>query len=124
MEESLSAKRSVACPVAVLTGAAAALALLLVSSLVAGAAVYFSPLSETVLSPIALALDGAVALGGGFIAGRRSGRRGLVMGAAVGVILLALMLFLPLSADGGSGPLLKTAVCLPAALIGGVLGVR
>ena len=123
MEESLSAKRNAAYPASILTGAAAALALLLVSSLVAGAVVYFSPLSETVLSPIALALDGAAALSGGFIAGRRSGRRGLVMGAAVGAVLLALMLFLPMSADGG-GSILKAAVGLPAALIGGVLGVR
>lgn len=124
MEESLPGKRSVAYPVAVLSGTAFALAFLLVSSLIAGAAVYFSPLSESVLSPIALALDGASALSGGFAAGRGSGRRGLVMGAAVGVLMLVLMLLLPLSADGGSGPLLKAAVCMPAALIGGVLGVR
>ena len=123
MEESLSAKRNAAYPASILTGAAAALALLLVSSLVAGAVVYFSPLSETVLYPVALVLDGAAALGGGFIAGRRSGRRGLIMGAAVGAILLALMLFLPVPADDG-GSILKAAICLPAALIGGVLGVR
>ena len=122
MEESLSAKRSVAYPVAVLTGVAFALAFLLVSSLIAGAVVYFSPLSETVLPAVALALDGAAALCGGFMAGHKSGRRGLVMGAAVGAVLLALMLLLPLSA--GSGPVLKAAVSLPAALIGGVLGVR
>ena len=105
----------------VLIGVASAALLLLTLSLAAAAAVYFSPLSEDVLSTVALFIDGAASLCGGFMAARCSGRRGLIMGASVGGILLLFTLLL-----GGSGgnAAAQTGVCLLSALAGGVLGVR
>ncbi|MBR2783372.1 MAG: TIGR04086 family membrane protein [Firmicutes bacterium] len=107
---------------ALLIGLAAALLLMLILSLAAAAAVYFSPLDEGVLGKAALAVDGLAAFGGGFTAARSSGRRGLPLGAAVGLLLL--LLTLPLGAAGWYAPAGKAAVCLLPALAGGVLGVR
>ena len=105
---------------AVLIGLAGAALLLLILSLAAAAAVYFSPLSEDVLATVALFIDGAAALCGGFMAARCSGRRGLIMGAAVGAVLLLSTLLLGESGVSAA----QTGVCLLSALAGGVLGVR
>lgn len=107
---------------AVFIGVVTALILLLLLSLAAAAVVYFSPLSEDVMRSVALFIDGAVMLGGGFMAAKSSGKRGLLMGAAVGMILLVLML--PFGAPGGYSEGWKITVCLLSALAGGVLGVR
>lgn len=106
---------------AVLTGTVCAALLLLALSLAAAAAVYFSTLNEDILGTVALFIDGAAALCGGFMAARCSGRRGLMVGTAVGaIIILITVLF------GGSGgnAAAQIGVCLLSALAGGVLGVR
>ena len=122
MEGRIFAKGGASYFPAVLIGALGAAIVLLLLSLAAAAAVYFSPLNETVLAHTALFLDGAACLSGGFLAARCSGRRGLIMGAAVGAILLLLMLALGGAAEADW--VWKTGVCLLAACAGGVLGVR
>ena len=121
MEEKLRINGGAAYMTAVLIGVAGAALLLLILSLSVAAAVYFSTLSEDILGTVALFIDGAASLCGGFLAARCSGRRGLIMGAAVGAIILLLTLLL-----GGSGgnEASQIGVCLLSALAGGVLGVR
>lgn len=122
MEGKISLNGGAAYALAVLIGTVSALLLLLILSLAASAVVYFSPLSEDVLAKVALFIDGAVMLGGGFMAAKSSGRRGLIMGAAVGLILLLLMLV----CGGVAGPGSAGRICvgLLCAMAGGVLGVR
>ena len=120
MEGKLRINGGAAYMTAVLTGVACAALLLLMLSLAAAAAVYFSPLSEKVLGTVALFIDGAAALWGGFMAARCSGRRGLIMGTAVGAVILLVAL---LCGNGGN-PAAQIVVCLLPALAGGVLGVK
>lgn len=120
MEEKLRMNGGAAYMTAVMIGVVCAALLLLALSLAAAAAVYFSPLSEKVLSTVALFIDGAAALGGGFMAARCSGRRGLVMGAAVGGVTLLITLLL----SGNGADVAQIGVCLLSALAGGVLGVK
>ena len=106
---------------AVLTGLATALAVLAVLSLTAAAVVYFSPLNEEMLKPAALFIEGVMMLSGGFMAAKSSGRRGLIMGAVIGLVMLVLVLLIGPPQGNLLGQIL---VCLLCALTGGVLGVR
>lgn len=121
MEEKLTFSGGASYFIAVIIGLVAALLMLLLLSLAAAAVVYFSPISEEVLAQVALFIDGAAALTGGFMAAKSSGHRGLILGGVVGVILLALML--PLGTAGGIS-FWQSCICLLTALAGGVLGVR
>lgn len=107
---------------AAISGAAAALLLMLVLSGLTSLVVHFSSLSEGVLKGAGIAIEAISLFMGGLTAGRISGERGLINGLIVALIMLILMVLL----GGGIGDdfPVKTACCLFPALLGGVFGVR
>ena len=106
---------------AVLVGLALAWLGMLLCSLLASAVVYFAPFTDLVLGKLGLALEGLCLCVGGYAAGRLSGTRGLALGLLVGLLSLALLTLL--NGAGDHFPL-KALVCLAAAGLGGVVGVR
>ncbi len=102
-------------------GLLAALALLLTFSLPAALIVYFSPLSETALTGVALLLDALAAGAGGWYAARRAGSRGLLCGALTALFLAPLLLLI---GPQTTGPAAQLLCCVVPALIGGIVGVK
>lgn len=105
---------------AIMGGVAASLILMLLLSVPAALAVYYSSLSEAILPALALIINSLSLLAGGFLAGRLSGSCGLLLGLVVGVLATALMLLVGDTAETAAA----LACFLLAAMIGGVFGVR
>lgn len=92
----------------------------------AAALMTIKDLPEGAVSPIAVSTLGVGTLVSGFLAAKRTGKNGLMMGAACGfvVFLLALMAGLSIFGKVQSGfTLFKFAVSVLCGAIGGVLGV-
>ncbi|MCR4962718.1 MAG: TIGR04086 family membrane protein [Firmicutes bacterium] len=105
----------------ILWGTGLSLALLFSLSLAAAACVYYTPLDQQTLSVAAVIIDAAALFAGGLAAGKKAGAKGMLLGLAVGGLILALMAV----CGGIHGQWLgKTLLCLLAAAAGGIAGVR
>ena len=103
-------------------GLAAAAAAILVLSFIISLIVYHSNLTESSLPAFALAIIVIAAFGGGFLAARLNGSRGLINGLICGLALFCLLLILR-SGSNIPVPLQLLCCCLPG-MAGGFLAIK
>lgn len=106
-------------------GAVAAVVALLLGSLILAAACCYTTLPQTTCHALQLPLLGLVALIGAFATAGATHRKGLVQGLKFAALLIAVLLAITL-ACGTVSPaalIIKAAIILAAAAIGGILGV-
>jgi len=100
---------------------------LAVGALVLSALLTGSSLNESGLLPWVFGVHGCASLAGGFVAAKRSGRKGWYFGMANGLLYAVLLLTVSfLATDAGwtsAVPILLLVTCLAGAL-GGILGVN
>lgn len=83
---------------------------------------------QTAVSPLALVAVAAGAFIGGFVSARIAGQNGWLMGVSTGLVLFVLLLvaggFALFDDPAGSQLLLKLAIVLVTAAVGGIVGVN
>lgn len=108
-------------------GALVGLVLCIIFSLVAALVVSVGDLPHRVVTPISMAIIGFSSFIGSLIAGKIHKRQGLLVGAVVAVLMLAVILaagfFVP-DESLSIAMLLKVVVTLVPSLVGSVIGVN
>lgn len=87
----------------------------------------FSNMQETSLPMYAMTVHGCASFAGGFASGKRSGRKGWYHGGGLGILyalIIILIGFLSVNAGFSSHTWNLLAVVLPAAAVGGMIGVN
>lgn len=118
-------KVSVSSPV--LGGALTACFWLAAGALLLSLILKFSSMHETSLPMYAMTVHGCASFAGGFSSGKRSGRKGWYFGGSLGIlyaIIIILIGFLSVNAGFSSHTWNLFAVVIPAAAIGGMIGVN
>lgn len=108
-------------------GVAVGLVCCIVFSLLAAVVLSVSDLPHRSIMPISMAIIGVSMLIGAFIAGRLLHRRGLLLGALVGVAAFAVIflagMFVP-DENIGITLTIKAALCIIPSIVGAVIGVN
>lgn len=110
-----------------LAGLLYAIMWLAIGSIALSLLLHFSAMKETSLSSYTLLVHGFAAWCGGFVAAKRSGRKGWYFGAIIGFIYGLIILvagFLALDNALSLKALLLFAITILAGAIGGMLGVN
>ncbi|MUT67286.1 TIGR04086 family membrane protein [Paenibacillus sp. NEAU-GSW1] len=111
----------------VLAGILFALIWLAAGALLLSLLLHFSNMKENNLPNLSLAVHGVSSLAGGFVSGRRSGRKGWYHGGLLGVIYGILILIIGFLAADASLSLRSAAllgIALLAGAFGGMIGVN
>lgn len=110
-----------------LAGLLYAIMWLAIGSIALSLLLHFSAMKETSLSSYTLLVHGFAAWCGGFVAAKRSGRKGWYFGAIIGLIYGLIVLvagFLALDNALSLKALILFAITILAGAIGGMLGVN
>lgn len=106
----------------VFLGIAAAFFIMLILSFIAAIIIYNSKMLDSSLFAAAIVIESLAVFGGGYLAARLNGSRGLVIGLTCGLLVFALMLLFGVDKDI-SVPL-KLLYCSVAGMAGGFLGIK
>lgn len=111
---------------AVLVGLIAGAAVCFLLLLLMAAVMMSRDLSQSVIHPMVTVAGGVGAFVAGWVAAKKQGKQGMVIGAGCGGLMFLILLIAGLSTGGGLSSLtaVKLAVLVMLAALGGVVGVN
>ena len=111
----------------IIIGVVAALVLCIIFSFAAALILSVADLPHRSITPISMAIIGISSFIGSFVSGKMLHKKGLVLGALIGVVLFAFIFIADFFIPGGSQNnlfLLKAILCLLPSIVGAVLSVN
>jgi len=111
----------------IITGTITTMGLVLIGSVLTSLLLYFSNVSEMSLPYFTYCINGLSLLIGGWIAGKKGGRKGWYFGGLTGIayfVLVMLIGFLAFDVSPGLNSLLYLAFAFILGALGGVFGVN
>lgn len=125
MNKMISVQKRILSPI--VAGLITALILMLIGVLFVSVLLMSDQLGESSLTTAVYLIHGASLLAGGWVAGRRKGKRGWYHGGLLGIVYWLLILiigFLSMNATIHLDTLITAAICLITGTIGGMFGVN